>query len=163
MYVCINDWSVSLENGTHQTAYVDFAKAFDSVCHSKLVAKLRQYGIEGSLLEWISDFLSGRSHRTRVGAELPDVAAIVSGVVQGSCLGPVLFLLFINDLPDIFGDTVVSKLYADDVKLYSNVTMMSPYSASHLQDQLNKLTKWAIEWQLPTDFLYEMLLHNYWR
>jgi len=85
--------------------------------------------------------LSGRSHRTRVGAELSDVAAIVSGVVQGSCLGPVLFLLFINDLPDIFGDTVVSKLYADDVKLYSNVTMMSPYSASDLQDQLNKLTK----------------------
>jgi len=55
----LNDWSVSLENGTHQTvAYVDFAKAFDSVCHSKLVAKLRQYGIEGSLLEWISDFLN---------------------------------------------------------------------------------------------------------
>ena len=93
--------------------------------------------------------MSGRSHRTRVGAELSDVAAIVSGVVQGSCLGPVLFLLFINDLPDIFGDTVVSKLYADDVKLYSNVTMMSPYSASDLQDQLNKLTKWAVEWQLP--------------
>jgi len=70
----LNDWSVSLENGTHQTvAYVDFAKAFDSVCHSKLVAKLRQYGIEGSLLEWISDFLSGRSHRTRVGPELSDV------------------------------------------------------------------------------------------
>ena len=84
MYVCINDWSVSLENGTHQTAYVDFAKAFDSVCHSKLVAKLRQYGIEGSLLEWIGDFLSGRSHRTRVGASyLMSLAVLFKAAALG--------------------------------------------------------------------------------
>ena len=117
----LNDWSVNFENGTNQTiAYIDFAKAFDSVCHSKVVTKLRHYGISGDLLEWITDFLSGRTHRTVVGDCLSDVGYISSGVIQGSCLGPLLFLLYINDLVDVFPDKVAIQLYADDVKLYSN-------------------------------------------
>ena len=83
------------------------------------------YGICGSLLQWIEDFLSGRSHQTKVGNSLSEVAFIISGIVQGSCLGPVLFLLYINDLPDIFDDVVTLKLFADDVKLYSNIAAVS--------------------------------------
>jgi len=60
----LSDWTLNVENGRRQTvAYIDFAKTFDSVCHSKLLMKLSQYGIKGSLLEWIRDFLTGRSHQ----------------------------------------------------------------------------------------------------
>ena len=149
----LNDWSVSFENGTHQTiAYIDFAKAFDSVCHSKLVTKLRHYGISGDLLEWITDFLSDRTHRTVVGHCLSDVGYISSGVIQGSCLGPLLFLLYINDLVDVFPDKVVIKLYADDVKLYSNITTTMIDTTFKLQDQLDKLAEWASVWQLPISY-----------
>jgi len=79
-----NDWSVNIEGRTSQ----DFAKAFDGVCHSKLLYKLSQYGIRGPLLNLIESFLSGRMHHTRISDELSDLAHITSGVVQGSCLGP---------------------------------------------------------------------------
>jgi len=108
-----------VENGKRQqVAYVDFAKAFDSVCHNKLIAKLRMYGICGSLLQWIEDILSGRSHQTKIGNSLSEVAFIINGIVQGSCLGPVLFLLYISDLPDNFDDVVTLKLFADDVVIF---------------------------------------------
>ena len=117
----LNDWTLNIENGRRQAvAYIDFAKAFDSVCQNKLLAKMRQYGIGGSLLEYIADFLTGRTQQTRVGAALSDINVIISGVIQGSCLGPVLFLPCINDLVDVFSDGVIVKLYADDVKLYSS-------------------------------------------
>jgi len=149
----INDWSLSIENGLHQTiAYVDFAKAFDSVCHSKLIQKLEKYGIKGSLLQWIASFLSDRSHQTRVGNSLSDTAQITSGVIQGSCLGPLLFLLYINDLPDIFDEGITIKLYADDVKLYYRITAESIDSLSSIQEQLQKLAKWAQDWQLPISY-----------
>ena len=116
--------------------------------------KLSQYGIKGSLLEWIRDFLTGRSHQTRVNGILSGVADIVSGVVQGSCLGPVLFLLYINDLTDIFTDAVTVKLYADDVKIYSSIIVNEKAIGQELQQNLNKLTKWASDWfwQLPISY-----------
>ena len=148
-----NDWSVNFEGRTSQTiAYIDFAKAFDSVCHSKLLHKLSQYGICGPLLNLIESFLSGRTHRTKVGDDLSDLAHITSGVVQGSCLGPILFVLFINDLPDAFTDAVTVKLYADDVKLYSAIKTSSLDTASDLQEQLDKLATWAETWQLPISY-----------
>jgi len=77
-----NDWSLCVENAKRQqVAYIDFAKAFDSVCHNELIAKLRMYGICGSLSQWIEDFLSGRSHQTKVGNSLSEVAFIISGIV----------------------------------------------------------------------------------
>ena len=112
----VNDWSVTINNKQLQTAiYVDFSKAFDTVSHQKLLHKLRAYGIVGDLLSTICDFLSDRSQRTRVGSRLSDVTFLTSGVVQGSCIGPLAFLVFINDILSIFDRSVQSKLYADDL------------------------------------------------
>jgi len=80
------------------------------------------------------------------------VGYISSGVIQGSCLGPLLFLLYINDLVDVFPDKVVIKLYADDVKLYSNITTTMIDTTFKLQDQLDKLAEWASVWQLPISY-----------
>ena len=73
--------------------YVDYAKAFDVVCHSKLLLKLSAYGISGDLIEWIRCFLSGRTQCTRVNQSYSSYTSIVSGVIQGSVLGPLLFLI----------------------------------------------------------------------
>ena len=117
-----------------------------------MIAKLSQYGIAGTLLCWIKDFLTGSTHRTKVGDCLSDVAYISSGVVQGSCLGPLLFLLYVNDICDVFTNTVTLKLYADDIKLYSNVGLSVPATLNELQEQLNCLCRWADDWQLPISY-----------
>jgi len=106
----------------------------------------------GSLLEWIGDFLTGRTQQTRIGNTLSEVNVISSGVVQGSCLGPALFLLYINDLIDVFSDGVIVKLYANDVKLYSSCMIKGNDIDSELQTNLDKLCKWANEWQLPISY-----------
>ena len=142
-----------MENKHSQSiAYIDFAKAFDSVSHPKLMTKLRGYGISGVLLNWISDFLTGRSHRTRVGHCLSPVAFLDSGVIQGSCLGPVLFLLYVNDIVDVLTDDAEMKLYADDVKLYSSMPA-NVTSSNDLQTQLNSLLQWSLVWQLPISYI----------
>ena len=143
----VTDWTLAIENKRTQTvAYVDFSRAFDTVSHPKLIFKLKVYGISGCLLSLISDFLSNRNQTTQVGNKFSNTKNITSGVVQGSCLGPFLFLLFINDLPEIFSSLVTSKLYADDVKLYAYVKTLT--DEFYFQDNLNRLELWAKTWQL---------------
>ena len=74
-------------------AYINFTRAFDSVTHIKLFNRLYSYGIQGDLLHWLTQFFSGRTHQTRVGLCLSDVAVLMSGVVQGSGVGPVLLMI----------------------------------------------------------------------
>ena len=147
----LDDWTFAIENHETETiAYIDFAKAFDSVSHPKLIHKLQSYGIHGTLLNWISFFLEGRTQRTRIGSQYSNFIPIHSGVIQGSCIGPLLFLLYINDITDIFLPPVNAKLYADDVKLYSVVTSQS--DSCNLQNNLNKLVEWASIWQLQISY-----------
>ena len=146
----LSDWTLNIENGHRQAvAYIDFPKAFNSVCHNKLLAKMRRYGICGPLLEWIGDFLTGRTQQTRVGTALSDINVIISGVIQGSCL---LFLLYFSDLVDVFSDGVIVKLYADDVKLYSSCMISVNDIDFELQMNPDKICKWANDWQLPISY-----------
>ena len=96
--------------------YFDFAKAFDSVSHRKLVHKLEAYGICGNMLNTLTDFLSDRSKRVVSSNAASTFLPVTRGVPQGSVLGPVLFLIYINDIVDLFdGSDVCVKLYADDI------------------------------------------------
>ena len=111
----------NMEDG-HQTdvLVMDFSKAFDNVCHSLLLHKINHYGITGKVNIWIEDFLSHREQAVVVEGETSEKVDVESGVPQGSVLGPCLFLLYINDLPDNIRSKV--RLLADDIIMYLTVT-----------------------------------------
>jgi len=77
------------------------APMFDTVSRSKLIARLASYGIRGNLLSWIQEYLCGRSHCTRIGVAYSMLACMLSGIIQGSVIGPLLFLIFLNDLVEL--------------------------------------------------------------
>ena len=108
--------------------YIDFSKAFDSVVHSKLCLKLNAYGFGFELFDWIKEFLSSRSQLVLIDSCLSSPSPVLSGLPQGTVIGPLLFLLFINDLPDILPMKVTCKLFADDVKLYTSIVWQLMFS-----------------------------------
>ena len=103
------------------------------------------YEIKGNLFFWISSFLSGRSQRVKINSSLSSPCQVTSGVCQGSVLGPLLFNVFINDVTDSLDPSTTAKLFADDIKLYSSFSNISP---SNLQNQLNIIQLWSSTWQL---------------
>jgi ribonuclease P/MRP protein subunit RPP40 len=144
----INDWTLAIKNKkTVAVAYIDYSRAFDTVSHKKLLTKLQAYGIRGNLLAWIESFLTGRSQQTRVGDTLSHAVYLRSGVVQGSVLGPLLFLLYINDVVEVFRDSKCTcKLYADDLKIYTEIQLVDDLNL--LQSALDALYEWSDRWQL---------------
>ena len=153
-----HDWAVLLDVGTPvDVIYIDFARAFDSVVHRKLLAKLSAYGIAGKLLMWISAFLSHRMQCVVVENTFSSWSAVVSGVPQGSVLGPVLFVVFINDIVGSIGTLASANLFADDVKLYSRIN--DTIEASVLQRVLDEIVDWADYWQLSININKCNVLH----
>ena len=112
---------------------LDFSKAFDKVNHSKLLCKLHQYGIPRHVLDWVRAFLGSRSQRVVIDGEESESIPATSGVPQGSVLGPILFLIYINDLPDEVYSQV--RLFADDTALY--LTLESEDDSSTLSLSLS--------------------------
>lgn len=119
--------------------YTDFAKAFDKVNHIRLCRKLEGFGIHGSLLRWIQSYLNRRSQLVAVKGHLSQPVTVTSGVPQGSHLGPLLFIIFINDLIESLSCPCL--LYADDLKVFKTVKNFS--DASMLQNDLNALSTWC--------------------
>ena len=124
--------------------YLDFAKAFDKVPHQRLLAKLHGYGIRGKIYEWIQDFLSNRQQRVVVNGQFSDWKPVTSGIPQGSVLGPVLFLVFINDLPDVLN--CLKKLFADDGKIYLPIRDIQDEIC--LQGNVDNSVEWAEKWDM---------------
>ena len=126
-----------LESDRPGIIYLDFVKAFDSVCPAKLVSKLKTFGIDDPLLSWFYSYLTGRGQRVVINGTFSDWADVESGVPQGSLLAPILFLLFVNDMPNVINSATLA-MFADDSKCYRIINNDANFS--NLQQDLISLT-----------------------
>ena len=134
-------WTDMFDHGqAWDCIYLDFAKAFDSVPHKRLLNKLQAYGITGKLLKWVEDFLTDRQQRVIVAQEKSSWTKVMSGIPQGSVWGPLLFIVFINDLPSVAVNSLI-KIFADDTKVFKAISTIQ--DAEDLQTDIDKLTLWA--------------------
>ncbi len=145
MLSCYNDWCTS-RNSSKATdvIFLDFSKAFDRVPHERLLLKLNRHGIDGNLLLWLRNFLTERKQRVNIRGSFSTWSSVKSGVSQGSVLGPILFLIYVNDLADIVTSDI--KLFADDTKIYRQLT--EPEDINMLKLDLLALENWATNWQV---------------
>ena len=115
---CTNDWYLNIDKGKYTAVvYIDLKKAFDTVDHDILLRKLNFCGLKGKELSWFRSYLTDRRQCCKVNGQISATDSITCGVPQGSCLGPLLFLVYINDLPSCLKNSLVS-MYADDTSIY---------------------------------------------
>ena len=112
--------------------------------HCRLVSKLKGYGIHGNLLLWLTSFLSNRFQSVAVNGCHSDWVGVKSGIPQGSVLGPLLFILYVNDIPNLIESSC--KMFADDTKIYSVIKSFD--DTLRLQDDIDRLMKWSSIWLL---------------
>ena len=142
-----------------RAVFMDISKAFDKVWHDGLIFKLRQNGVSGTLLNLFDSYLTNRKQRVVLNGSVADYADIKSGVPQGSVLGPLLFLVYINDLEENIKSQI--RFFADDTMLYSIVK--NPIStATALNEDLETIRRWAHQWKMefnpdPTKQATELL------
>ena len=146
LLVTIHKWMQQLDQKIPVDAiYLDFSKAFDTVPHNRLIHKLSSYGIRGKLLDWIRSFLSDRSQYVTVNGCSSSSAPVTSGVPQGSVLGPVLFIYYINDLPDSTISELIN-IFVDDKKTHTGIHKID--DNIKLQSCIDDLTEWTKLWLL---------------
>ena len=136
----------SLDQGYEvRGVFLDISKAFDKVWHKGLIHKLKQNGIGGPLLKLLTDFLKSRKQRVVLNGQHSSWSDVLAGVPQGSILGPLLFLIYINDLSD--GLQCNPKLFADDTSLFATVHNINK-ATNDLNNDSIKITKWAFQWKM---------------
>jgi hypothetical protein len=143
----VQDLASTLEKN-HQIDLIllDFSKAFDTVPHTRLLNKLEHYGIQASTHLWIKHFLTNRTQEVLVEGSKSSPVDVSSGVPQGTVLGPLLFLLYINDMPSSISPGTSLKLFADDAMLYRKIN--NPTDSDNLQHDLDRLIDWEQTWQM---------------
>ena len=119
-------------------------KAFDKVLHKRLINKLKSYRISDQTCLWICNFMSNCKQRVEVNGEFSQWHSVTSGIPQGSVLGPILFVVFINDLLDCVDSEVL--MFADDTKLYRTIAHQSDIQT--VQNDINNLFNWSEKWLL---------------
>lgn len=146
IYLC-HKISTFMNSGDEVRAvFLDFSKAFDKVWHLGLLWKLEMYGVTGNTLKWLQSYLAGRKQRVTLGAASSELLHVQAGVPQGSVLGPLLFLVYINDLVrDIETDIF---MFADDASVFENVKGNSNHCASKLNRDLRRIEDWCGRWLL---------------
>lgn len=159
LLLCVNDWTKIVDNGYElDVVYLDIAKAFDSVSHQLLLTKLKNYGVTGKTLAWLEQYLTDRKQYVQLGQMQSGVVDVTSGVPQGSLLGPVLFLVYINDLCGIVRNSGL-KLYADDAKIYVRIDKNSTLPDPNLNTDLENVFRWATEMKLSLALQKTAVLH----
>ena len=143
--------------------FLDMSKAFDKVWHEGLLHKLKTFGISNNIYFVLKSFLSNRLQRVTLNGLNSDWRNLKAGVPQGSILGPLLFLIYVNDLPQGLKSTV--KLFADDVSLFSIVDNNPLHSANILNDDLETINRWSNNWKMsfnpdPTKQATEVLFSH---
>ena len=139
-----NKWQMALEKGNQvQAAFLDLSKAYDPVSIPGLLYKLSALGFSTESLKWFSSFLQDRTQCVRVNGSLSSVAYLKSGIPQGTVLGPVLFLSFINDLPSVVEKE--SSIFADDTTMFTFGEDLA-YSSKSLTLDLSAASHWAKVW-----------------
>ena len=125
--------------------FLDLQKAFDKVPHNKLLLKVHNIGIRGKLLGWITDWLKGRKQRVVLEGDKSDWIEVCSGVPQGSVLGPILFIIYINDIDD----KIMNKIwkFADDTKILGKVK--TDNDREIIKNDIIKFMEWSEMWQMP--------------
>ena len=144
LILTLHDLARSIDNNEQMDVILlDFSKAFDKVPHERLLHKTKHYGIQDNTLAWLRDFLSGRSQKVLVEGMESSIAPVLSGVPQGSVLGPLMFLIYINDLPEYIESSTV-RLFADDCVVYRKIKNQA--DGNILQEDLNRLQQWERDW-----------------
>ena len=139
-----DQWLQALEEGLDICAvFFDFRKAFDSVPHLPLMAKIRSLDLHETISRWINNYIANRTQVVAVNGSESSVASVLSGVPQGSVLGPLLFLIYIDDLPGVV-QNFLSKvnLFADDILLYHLISVLEDYAT--LQRAISLIEEWLI-------------------
>ena len=137
--------------------YLDFAKAFDKVPHQRLLEKVKSHGIRGKLLSWIANWLSHRKQRVQLQGKTSKWIYVTSGVPQGSVLGPLLFLIYINDLDEDVSTTTKILKFADDSKMFGTANNTSEHDI--IQKDLNALETWTDRWQMEFNVTKCKVMH----
>ena len=161
--LCLEKWTELVDqNKSVDVAYFDYAKAFDKVSHRLLLIKLRAYGIDGKLLAWLATYSEDRRQRVVVGNAKSPWLPVLSGTTQGTVLGYLLFLIFINDLPGECSpeDEALVMLLADDTKAFQEIGVEAAVAdRDKLQSRINRIVQWAQDWKMEINPVKSKIMH----